>query len=39
MKMFTKARRFAIYDLRKKLDLKLDFLEKKMLFTSGPLGY
>jgi hypothetical protein len=37
MKMFTKARRFAIFDLRKKLDLKLDFLEKKTLFTFGLL--
>jgi hypothetical protein len=27
-KMFTKAKRFAVYNLRKKLFSKLDYLEK-----------
>jgi hypothetical protein len=32
MKMFTKAKLCALYDLRKKLFMKLDYLEKYMLF-------
>jgi hypothetical protein len=37
MKMFTTAKRSAIWGLRKKLFLKFDYLEKYMLFTFGIL--